>query len=188
MSTTSTDLPTLSGDYTIDPAHSRLGFVARHAMVTKVRGQFRELEGTLHLDAENPSASSAEVTVQVGSIDTQNADRDAHLRSADFFDAERWPTITFTSTSAEQMSDDHYRLTGDLTIRGTTKPATLDLEFTGAVRDPFGNLRLGFEGSTVVNRRDWGLDWNMALDTGGLLVSEKVTLELDVAAVRPLGS
>jgi polyisoprenoid-binding protein YceI len=184
--TTTTAVDSLTGDYTLDLAHSRVGFVARHAMVTKVRGLFKEVEGTIHLDQEDPSRSSAQVTVQVASIDTQQPDRDAHLRGADFFDVERFPTMTFTSTGAEALSDGRYRLTGDLTIRGTTRPVTLDLELTGALRDPFGMFRVGFEGATVVNRRDFDLGWNMALDTGGLLVSEKVTIELDIAAVRPL--
>jgi polyisoprenoid-binding protein YceI len=185
MTTTTTLSDTLTGDYTLDPAHSRVGFVARHAMVTKVRGLFKEVEGTIHLDAEDPSRSSARVTINVASIDSQQPDRDAHLRSADFFDAERYPSITFVSTAAEALGDDRYALTGDLTIRGTTRQVTLELELTGAVRDPFGMLRVGFEGATVINRRDFDLGWNMALDTGGLLVSEKVTIELDVAVVRP---
>jgi polyisoprenoid-binding protein YceI len=154
-------------------------------MVTKVRGSFGEYEGHLHLDQDDPSRSSAQVTINVASVDTGNADRDAHLKSADFFEVERFPTMTFTSTSAEAVGGDVYRLTGDLTVRDVTRPVVLELEFTGAVRDPFGFLRLGFEGHTTINRRDFGLEWNMALDTGGLLVSEKVTIELDLAAVRP---
>ncbi len=182
---TSTDLTNLSGDYTLDTAHSRLGFLARHAMVTKVRGLFKDFEGQIHIDVQDPTRSSAEVTIQVASIDSQQADRDAHLRGADFFDVEKYPTITFKSTKAEVVDENTYRLTGDLTIRGATHPVAIDLEFTGATNDPFGFFRIGFEGSVVVNRRDWGLVWNMALDTAGLLVSEKITIELDIAAVRP---
>jgi len=182
---TATDLTNLSGDYALDTAHSRLGFLARHAMVTKVRGLFKDFEGQIHIDGQDPTRSSAEVTIQVASIDSQQADRDAHLRGADFFDVEKYPTITFKSTKAEVVDENTYRLTGDLTIRDATHPATIDLEFTGATNDPFGFFRIGFEGSVVVNRRDWGLVWNMALDTGGLLVSEKITIELDIAAVRP---
>ncbi len=185
MPTTATDLTTRSGDYTLDTAHSRLGFLARHAMVSKVRGLFKEFDGRLHIDGQDPTKSSAEVTIQVASIDSQQPDRDNHLRSADFFDVENYPTITFKSTKAEVVGTDTYRLTGDLTIRETTRPVTIDLELTGAINDPFGLFRIGFEGSVVVNRRDWGLGWNMALDTGGLLVSEKITIELDIAAVRP---
>jgi polyisoprenoid-binding protein YceI len=182
---TATDLTNLSGDYTLDTAHSRLGFLARHAMVTKVRGLFKDFEGQIHIDGQDPTRSSAEVTIQVASIDSQQADRDAHLRGADFFDVEKYPTITFKSTKAEVVDENTYRLTGDLTIRDATHPVAIDLEFTGATNDPFGFFRIGFEGSVVVNRRDWGLVWNMALDTGGLLVSEKITIELDIAAVRP---
>jgi polyisoprenoid-binding protein YceI len=185
-STATIDLATLSGDYTIDTAHSRLGFVARHAMVTKVRGLFKDFDGQIHIDGEDPTRSSADITIQVASIDSQQADRDAHLRGADFFDVERYPTITFKSTKAEVLDEQTYRLTGDLTIRDATHPVALDLEFAGATKDPFGFFRIGFEGSVVVNRRDWGLSWNVPLDAGGLLVSEKITIELDLAAVRPL--
>jgi polyisoprenoid-binding protein YceI len=177
-------LADLTGDYRLDPAHSRLGFVARHAMVTKVRGHFREVEGQLRLDAADPSRSSAHVTVQVASISTGQEDRDTHLRSADFFDAEKFPTITFESTKAEVVGEDTYRLTGDLTIKDVTRPVVIDLEHTGSSKDPFGNYRVGFEGRAQVNRKDWGLVWNVALETGGFLVSDKVNLELDVAAVR----
>jgi polyisoprenoid-binding protein YceI len=183
--TSSTDLSTLSGEYALDTAHSRVGFVARHAMVTKVRGLFKEFDGKIHLDADDPTRSSAEVTIQVASIDSQHPDRDQHLKGADFFDVERFPTITFKSTAAEVLGDDRYRLTGDLTVRDVTRPVTIDLELTGSTPDPWGMYRVGFEGSVVVNRRDWGLEWNMALDAGGLLVSEKVTIELDLALVRP---
>ncbi|MGH9046609.1 MAG: YceI family protein [Acidimicrobiales bacterium] len=186
MTATATDLTTLTGEYTLDTAHSRIGFLARHAMVTKVRGLFKEFEGRIHIDGKDPAASSAEITLQVASIDSQQSDRDTHLRSADFFDAETYPTIVFKSTSVEALDEEHYRLDGELTIRDTTKAVTLDLELTGATKDPWGMFRIGFEGSVIVNRRDWGLAWNMALDAGGLLVSEKVTIELDIAAVRPL--
>jgi len=180
----STSLEQLTGTYTLDPAHSRIGFSARHAMVTKVRGAFNEFEGTLHLDGDDPSGSSAQVTIQAASIDTRNADRDGHLRGNDFFAMDEFPTIEFVSTKAEQRDDEHYRLTGDLTIRGVTKPVSIDFEFTGAATDPFGNLRVGFEGSVAVNRKDWGVNWNAALDAGGLLVSEKVTLELELSAIK----
>lgn len=186
MTTIAPGIPTLTGDYSLDTSHSRIGFQARHAMVTKVRGAFSEYEGRIHLDQEDPSRSFAQVTIAAASIDTGNAQRDAHLRSADFFDAERFDTITFTSTSVEAVGDDVYRLTGELTVRDVTRPVTLELEYTGAVADPFGLLRLGFEGHTTINRRDFGLEWNVALDQGGLLVSEKITIELDLAAVKPL--
>ena len=178
---------TLTGSYTIDPTHSRIGFVARHAMVTKVRGSFNEFEGSGHLDAEDPSKSSLRLTIQAASIDTRNADRDGHLRSNDFFDMENHPEITFVSTDVDQVDSEHFRVTGDLTIKGVTKPVTVDFEYTGAAVDPFGNHRVGFEGKTTVNRKDWGVNWNAALEAGGVLVSEKVTLEFEISAVRDAG-
>jgi polyisoprenoid-binding protein YceI len=176
--------PTLTGSYTIDPTHSRIGFVARHAMVTRVRGSFNEFDGTGHLDAEHPERSTAQLTILAASIDTRNADRDRHLRSNDFLDMENHPEITFVSTGVEQDDDGDFHLTGDLTIKGVTKPVIIDFEYTGAAVDPFGNQRIGFEGRTTVNRKDWGVNWNTALDAGGVLVSEKVTLEFEVSAIR----
>jgi polyisoprenoid-binding protein YceI len=173
-----------TGKYTIDPAHSRIGFVARHAMITKVRGSFNEFEGSGYFDADEPSRSNLQLTIQADSIDTRNADRDAHLRSNDFFDMENHPQISFASTSVEAVEGDIYRVTGDLTIKDVTKPVTLDLEFGGTAVDPFGNHRLGLEGNVAVNRKDWGLNWNAPLDTGGVLVSEKVTLEFEVSAIK----
>ena len=174
----------LTGQYTLDPAHSRIGFVARHAMVTKVRGSFNEFEGSGYLDAEDPSKSWVELTIKAASIDTRNADRDAHLRTNDFFDMENYPEIRFVSTSVEPVDATTYRVTGDLTIKGVTKPVTLDVEYTGSAVDPFGNTRVGFEGSVTVNRKDWGVNWNAPLEAGGVLVSEKVVLELEVSAVK----
>lgn len=183
MTTTST-APATTGTYNIDPSHSRIGFVARHAMVTKVRGSFNEFEGAGYFDAENPAASRLSVTIQAASIDTRNADRDGHLRSGDFFDMENYPTISFTSTSVEPAGDSNFRVTGDLTIKGVTKSVAVDFELTGTAQDPWGNTRLGLEGSTVINRKDWGVNWNAALETGGVLVSEKVTLEFEISAVK----
>ena len=182
--TATTTTPRLTGDYTLDPQHSRVGFVARHAMVTKVRGAFNDFEGHAHIDADDPSASHARVTIQAKSIDTRNPDRDAHLRSNDFFDMDTYPTITFTSTAVEPVGDDTYRLTGDLTIKDVTRPVSIDFEHTGAAVDPWGNLRAGFEGSVKVNRKDWGVSWNAALEAGGVLVSEQVTLEFEISAVK----
>jgi polyisoprenoid-binding protein YceI len=174
----------LNGDYTLDPTHTRLGFSARHAMVTKVRGAFNDFEGHLHVDAADPSRSTARVVIQAASIDTRNADRDAHLRSNDFFAMDEFPTIEFTSTSAEQVDDGTYRVSGDLTVKGTTKPISIDFEFVGAATDPWGNTRIGFEGSVTINRKDYGVTWNTALETGGVLVSDKVTLEFELSAVK----
>jgi polyisoprenoid-binding protein YceI len=182
--TTALDTKTLTGDYTLDPAHTRIGFVARHAMVTKVRGNFDEFEGTAHLDFEDPTKSSAEVTIQVKSINTNQKQRDEHLRTNDFFDAPTYGQITFKSTKVEVLGDDKYRVTGDLTIKDTTKPVAIDFEFTGAAKDPYGNIRVGFDGSTVIKRSDWGVNWNAALETGGVMVSDKITLEFDVSAIK----
>jgi len=173
----------ISGDYTLDAAHTRIGFSARHAMVTTVRGQFKDFEGTAHIDTANPAASSVRVAIKTASIDTGVADRDAHLRSSDFFDAESNPEITFVSTGVSRDGDD-WTITGDLTIKGVAKPVTVEFESTGSARDPFGNLRVGFEGGTTINRKDWGLGWNAALETGGVLVSEKVKLEFDISAIQ----
>jgi polyisoprenoid-binding protein YceI len=174
----------LTGTYSIDPSHSRVGFVARHAMVTKVRGGFNDFAGTFTIDADDPAASSADGTIEAASIDTRNADRDAHLKSNDFFAMDDHPQLRFVSTGVGQVSETGYRVTGDLTLRGVTKPVTIDLEYTGAAVDPWGNTRVGFEGSTQVNRKDWGLNWNAALDAGGVLVSDKVTLEFETSATK----
>ena len=183
MSTTA-PAETLTGAYEIDPSHSRVGFVARHAMVTKVRGSFNDFEGSGYFDAAQPQNSRLELTIQAKSIDTRNADRDAHLRSNDFFDMDQYPTITFASTSVVAVDDTTYRVTGDLTIKGTTKPVVVDLEVAGPATDPFDNQRIGLEGAVTINRKDWGVNWNAALETGGVLVSEKVTLEFEVSAIK----
>jgi polyisoprenoid-binding protein YceI len=174
----------LTGAYRIDPTHSSVGFVARHAMVTKVRGHFNEFAGEGFLDAEIPSGSSLNLVVQAASIDTGNADRDNHLRGNDFFDMANFPEISFRSTSVQATGESAYRVSGDLTMKGVTRPVNIDFEYTGAATDPFGNQRIGFEGSTTVNRKDWGITWNAPLEAGGVLVSEKVTLEFDVSAIR----
>jgi len=173
----------IAGDYSLDITHSRIGFSARHAMVTTVRGQFGEFEGGAHLDTTDPSASSAKVNIRAASISTGQADRDAHLRSADFFDVETFPELTFVTTAVTRADATTWTVTGDLTIKGVTNPVTIDFESTGSARDPFGNLRVGFEGAATINRKDWGLTWNAALETGGVLVSEKIKLELDVSAI-----
>lgn len=183
-STTQPAAADLTGDYDLDPAHSRLGFVTRHAMVTKVRGSFGSVRGRLHLDAADPGRSTAEVDVDVASIDTGQGQRDDHLRGPDFFDVAQYPAMTFRSTAAEQVGPDTYRLTGDLTIRDVTRPVTLDIEHTGAATDVFGNRRVGFEATGQIDRSDWGLSWNAALETGGFLVSDRIRLELDISAIR----
>ncbi|MFF0788731.1 YceI family protein [Streptomyces spiralis] len=178
------DLAALTGEYTIDPAHSTLGFVARHAMVTNVKGKFTDFTGALHLDGSDPGASTASIDVTMDSIDTGSPDRDGHLKSSDFFKTDEFPTMTFRSTKAEALGGDDYRITGDLTVLGVTRPLTIDLEFNGAAKDPFGNERVGFEGKAEILRSEWGLTWNAALETGGVLVSDKIKLNFDISAIR----
>ncbi|MEU6991257.1 YceI family protein [Streptomyces sp. NPDC046465] len=182
--TVTPELAALTGEYTIDPSHTTIGFVARHAMVTNVKGSFLDFTGSLHLDGTEPSRSTATIDVRIDSIDTGNADRDGHLKSADFFKTDEFPEMTFRSTKAEALGGDDYRVTGDLTILGTTKPLSIDLEFNGAAKDPFGNERVGFEGKAEILRSEWGLTWNAALETGGVLVSDKIKLNFDISAIK----
>ncbi|MEV0278710.1 YceI family protein [Streptomyces sp. NPDC050610] len=177
-------LAALTGEYTIDPAHSSIGFTVRHAMVTNVRGAFTEHEGSLTLDGADPARSGAAIDVRIASVDTGIKDRDGHLLSGDFFDAERFPTMSFRSSSAERLGGDRYRVTGDLTIKDVTRPLAIDLEFNGSATDVYGNERVGFEGSAEILRSDWGLTWNAALETGGVMVSDKVKLTFDISAVK----
>jgi len=181
MSTTA--LSELTGTYAIDPTHSRVGFVARHAMVTKVRGSFNEFVGSGFFDGDDPSNSKLSLTIEAKSIDTRNADRDGHLRSNDFFDMDTYPQITFVSTGVV-ANGETYEVSGDLTIKDVTRPVTVGLEYTGAAVDPFNNSRIGFEGSTTINRKDWNVSWNAPLEAGGVLVGEKVVLEFEVSAIR----
>lgn len=178
-----TDLRQLTGNYTIDPAHSRLGFVARHAMVTKVRGAFNDFEGTISFDGENPANSTAQVTIKAASIDTRNGQRDEHLRGNDFLAMESHPEITFVATEF-RPTEDGLDMTGDLTIRGVTRQITIPFTYEGTATDPFGHVRVGFEGSTTINRSDFGVSWNAVLETGGVLVSDKVTLEFEISAIK----
>ncbi|WP_367320620.1 YceI family protein [Streptomyces sp. HUAS ZL42] len=178
------DLAALTGEYAIDASHTTIGFVARHAMVTNVKGKFLDFTGSLYLDGTDPARSTASIDVKMDSIDTGSADRDGHLKSADFFKIEEFPTMTFRSTGAEALGGDDYRITGDLTILGVTKPLTIDLEFNGAAKDPFGNERVGFEGKAEILRSEWGLTWNAALETGGVLISDKIKLNFDISAIK----
>jgi polyisoprenoid-binding protein YceI len=182
--TTATTYPQLTGEYTLDPAHTRIGFVARHAMVTKVRGSFNEFTGTVHIDGNEPAKSTVQVTIQAHSVDTRNADRDGHLRSNDFLSMDEYPQLTFNSTEIKQTGETGFEVTGDLTIKDVTHPVTIPFEFEGAAKDPFGNDRIGFEGSTTISRKDFGVTWNATLETGGVLVSDKVTLEFEISAIK----
>jgi polyisoprenoid-binding protein YceI len=184
MTATATDFSTLTGQYTLDVSHSRLGFVARHAMVTKVRGAFNEFEGVASIDGDNPANSNVSLTIQGASIDTRNAQRDEHLRSNDFLDLATYPTITFASTAIRHLGGNDFEVDGDLSIRGVTRQITLPLEFQGSAKDPFGNDRIGFEGSTKISRKDYGITWNAALETGGFLVSDEITLEFEISAIK----
>jgi polyisoprenoid-binding protein YceI len=169
--------------FAIDVAHSEAVFQVRH-LVTKVRGRFREFEGTVDINQEHPEQSSVRATIRAASIDTAQPDRDTHLRSADFFDVERFPTLAFTSTQVARTGNDTFDVTGDLTIRDTTRRVVLPVTFLGAAKDPWGNERMGFEAELAINRKDFGLTWNAALETGGILVGDEVTITLDVEFVK----
>ncbi|WP_351235430.1 YceI family protein [Streptomyces sp. NPDC002133] len=174
----------LTGVYTIDPAHSTIGFAVRHAMVTNVRGTFTDFEGVLKLDGYHPTRSEAYVSVQTGSLDTGVRDRDAHVTGPDFFDSALFPLMTFRSTGILPTDDERFRMSGDLRIKDVELPIIIDLEFGGTNRDSYGKIRIGFEGTATLQRSDWGLAWNTALDTGGVLLSDKVKLILDISAVQ----
>jgi polyisoprenoid-binding protein YceI len=178
------DLSGLTGEWMVDPGHSRIGFSVRHAMVTTVRGAFTRFEGRLLLDGSRPERSRAEVSVEIDSVDTGVEQRDAHITGPDFLDAAAYPRMTFTSTGVEVSGPDTYRMAGELTLRDVTRPVVLDLAFLGHVIDPFGYERAGFDGTTTINRVDWGLTYNNRLADGGALVSERVRLQLDLAAIR----
>ena len=172
-----------TGSYTLDPTHTTIGFVARHAMVTKVRGKFNEWDAEIEV-AETPADSTIEVVIKTASVDTGNADRDAHVRADDFFNSEEFPDMVFKATDFNIDENGNGTLTGDLTIRETTQSVTLDVETEGIAEDPFGNTRVGFEASTKINRTDFGLNFNAPLSTGGVLVSEKITIEIEGSAIK----
>jgi polyisoprenoid-binding protein YceI len=167
--------------YVIDPSHSEVAFTVRH-LVTKVRGRFSEFEGTIQFDPEHPDRSSVNFTVQTASVDTSAPDRDAHLRSADFFHIEKFPTMTFTSTTVTPASGDTFTVTGPLSIRGVVKEVTLPVSYLGTQKDPWGNQKAGFETEVTLNRKDFGLTWNAALETGGFLVGDDVKVALTIQA------
>lgn len=173
----------VTGSYDLDVTHSRVGFSARHAMVTTVRGAFTDFAGEATIDTAEPARSSVTLTIQAASVNTGQEQRDGHLRTGDFFDVETYPTITFVSTQVSRPEADLWSIAGDLTIKDVTRPVTVEFEQTGSAKDPYGNLRVGFEGSTTINRADWGLSFNAALETGGVLVSEKIKLDFDISAI-----
>jgi polyisoprenoid-binding protein YceI len=172
-----------TGTYTLDPGHSGVSFTGRHLMVSKVRGRLAVEQGTIRI-ADDPEQSSVEATIAARSVESGDAKRDEHLRSPDFFDTDHYPTITFRSTRVEDHQNGEFTLHGDLTVRDVTKPITLQGEYLGVSQSPWNTTVIGFTAETEVNRKDWGLEWNMALDTGGVLVSDKIRLVIDAEAVK----
>jgi polyisoprenoid-binding protein YceI len=170
--------------WVIDKAHSEIEFAVKHMMFTTVKGQFTEFSGTIVEDAADATRSSVDVTIDVASISTRDAKRDEHLRSSDFFLAETHPTITFKSTSVVARGTDHLSVTGDLTVKGNTRSVTLDVNKTGSGTNPWGQQVAGFTGTTQISRKDFGLEWNVALETGGVLVGETVKISLEVEATK----
>jgi len=169
--------------WTLDPSHSSIEFSAKHMMITTVRGRFAEASGTVTTQGTSPASAKVEVTLKAASLDTRTEQRDQHLRSADFLDVEKYPDVTFRSTKVEGTKE-HFKLTGDLTIRGTTKPVTLDVTFEGEGKDPWGGSRMGFSATGKIDRRDFGLVWNQALETGGVLVSNDIKLQIEAQFIR----
>ena len=173
-----------AGAYALDASHSQVGFAVRHLMVSKTRGRFSDFAGTIQI-GENPLESSVEVTIQAASIDTRDEQRDGHLRSGDFFDAEAYPTLSYASRSVRPAGKDgQYVVEGDLTIKGVTQPVPLELTFEGGATDPWGGVRVGFSAKAELDREAFGLSWNQALETGGVLVGKKVTIEIEAEAVK----
>lgn len=176
------DVPT-AGSFSIDPSHTEVGFVARHLMVTKVRGRFSDFSGDITI-GENPLDSSVAVVIQSASIDTRDEQRDGHVRSPELLDTEQFPTLEFRSTNVTHAKGDRFSVAGDLTVRGVTRPVVLDLTVDGVVQDPWGNQRLAFSAETEIDREDFGLTWNVALETGGVLVGKRIKIEIEGQAVR----
>ena len=180
-------LSELAGTWTLDPAHTSVELSVRHMMVATVRGRLRPLTGELHIDADDPFGSYVVVELDPASVDTGNPDRDKHLRSADFLDTDRFPTISFRSTEVEDQGDGSYVITGDLTVRGETRPITLEAELGGIIRDPFGNDRMGFSATGTIDRSEFGLTWNAALEGGGLVLGDRLKVNIDAEFTRQPG-
>ena len=185
MSAVQTPAPaSIRTTWAIDPTHSSVEFAVRHLMISTVKGRFTAVDGTVVLDEANPAASTAEITVQVASIDTRESQRDAHLRSADFFEVEKYPTLTFRSTGVRDVTADGFKLIGDLTIHGVTRETTLDVVHEGRVKDPWGGDRVGYSATTRIKRSDFGLTWNQLLEAGGFAVGDEVKISLDIELVK----
>lgn len=180
----STQTQTATSVWTIDPAHSNVEFAVKHMMFTTVKGRFAGVDGQIELNENDLADSFVNVTIDATTVDTRDEKRNAHLRSADFFDVETHPTLTFTSTKVESRGDDDFKVTGDLTMHGVTKPVVLDVEQTGRGKNPWGQEVIGFEAKTKINRKDFGLNWNAALESGGVLVSDDVKISIDIEATR----
>ena len=178
-----TQAATAQQTWTIDPGHSEAGFAVKHLMISTVKGNFRNVSGTIVLDESSPASSHVEAEIDATSIDTRQEQRDTHLRSADFFDVEKYPALTFRSTKVESLGSGQFRVLGDLTIRDVTKPVVLEVEETGRGKDPWGGERIGYSATTKFDRTDFGLTWNQALETGGIMVGNEVKVTLDVQAV-----
>ena len=174
----------MSNQWQFDMQHSGVSFTVRHMLVSKVRGRFTRWSGALQFLPDNPSLSSVEVSIETASVDTHEAQRDGHLRSGDFFDVEKFPAITFKSTRVERRGDGEFLVTGDLTIRGVSRPVLLEVEYGGAMRDPWGNERAGFTAKTTIDRKEFGISFNQVLDHGGLALGEKVSIDIDIEATR----
>ena len=172
-------------NWNLDTGHSQVSFSAKHMGIMTVRGRFTDVQATINFNEDDFTASSVEATINAASVATNDEKRDGHLRSADFFDVEQYPSLVFKSSSIERAAHDHYRMTGDLTIHGVTRPVSLDVVYSGQAKDPWGNMHAGFSAETTINRKDWGLGWNVALETGGFLVSEDVKIGLEIEAVKP---
>ena len=181
--TTLAALPLQAESYKIDPSHSEVGFTIRH-MVSNVRGRFNDFSGTVDMDAKAPQKGSVEFSVKTTSIDTGNADRDKHLRTADFFDVEKYPEITFKSDSVKPAGKDKYNVTGTLTMHGVSKKVTLPVTFNGEGKDPWGNTRAGFETATKLDRKEYGIVWNKAIDNGGVLLGDDVNVSINLETVK----
>src|SRR5438132_6409404 len=170
--------------WSVDPMHTQVEFSARHMGIMTVKGHFTGVDATLNFNEEDFSASSVQATIDAGTLRTHDERRDTHLKSPDFLNIERFPTITFKSTRIEHAAHEQYKMTGDLNISGVTRPVTLDVVYSGQGKDPMGNVHAGFSAQTIINRKDWGLTWNLALETGGFLVGEEVKIALEVEAVK----
>lgn len=170
--------------WTIDAAHSQIQFTVRHMMISNVRGRFENFTGTVEFDEKNPSNLSIDITIDAASINTRDAQRDAHLTSADFLNAEQHPHMTFKSTRSERVDDNNFKVTGDLTIAGITHPVTLDVEYAGTALSPWGTTSAGFSARAKISRKEWGLVWNAALETGGVLVGDEIKIDIEVELVK----